>query len=127
MAFERRLLPASGSGRRVLLASIAFGIGSSALVVGQAWLLARLVATSAAGDSSIGAPGVLMVALAGAALLRAATVWGAETTAATAAADVRQSLRAGLTSKLFDLGPAFVSGERSGELANTLVGGVELI
>src|SRR5512140_965997 len=125
MMFERRPLPAGRAGRRALVAAIAFGAVSGALVVAQASLLARVV-TGAAG---LGSPPAwltsLLAQLAGVAVLRALASWASETTAARAAAGVRLALRTALTSKLLSLGPRFVSGERSGELVGTLGGGVE--
>ncbi len=125
MMFERRPLPADRAGRRALVAAVAFGAASGALVVAQAALLARVIAGAARPGSSPASTASLLALLAGVAVLRAVASWASETAAARAAADVRLALRSTLTSKLLALGPRFVSGERTGELVGTLGGGVE--
>jgi ATP-binding cassette, subfamily C, bacterial CydD len=125
MAFERRLLPASGSGRRALTAAVMFGMAAGGLVVAQAFLLADLVANRAGTGLTVSALASRLALLAGLAVLRAVATWASETAAARAAVDVRLTLRGSLTSKLLDLGPHFSSREHAGELAHTLGAGVE--
>jgi ATP-binding cassette subfamily C protein CydD len=125
MMFERRPLPAGRAGRRALTAAILLGVAAAALVVGQAALLARVIAGAEGLRSSPGSLGVPLALLAGVALFRAIASWASETCAARAAADVRLALRSPLTSKLLALGPRFASDERSGELVGTLGAGVE--
>ncbi len=123
--FERRPLPGIGAGRRALTAAIGLGVASGGLVIAQALLLAHLIAGAArVGTPAASLPSRLAL-LAGIAILRAVMLWASETAAARAAADVRRSLRTTLTSKLLALGPRFVSGERTGELVNTVGAGVE--
>ena len=125
MAFERRLLPACGSGRRALTAAVMFGMAAGGLVVAQAFLLADLVANRAGTGLTVSALASRLALLAGLAVLRAVATWASETAAARAAVDVRLTLRGSLTSKLLDLGPRFSSREHAGELAHTLGAGVE--
>ncbi len=125
MMFERRPLPAGRTGRRALVAAVALGVTSAALVVAQAILLARVIAGAARPGSSPVSLAPVLALLAGVALLRAAASWASDTAAARGAADVRLALRTALTSKLLALGPRFASGERTGELVNTLGAGVE--
>jgi ATP-binding cassette, subfamily C, bacterial CydD len=125
MAFERRLLPASGAGRRALTAAVMFGMAAGGLVVAQAFLLADLVANRAGTGSGVSALAPRLALLAGLAVLRGVATWASETAAARAAVDVRLTLRGALTSKLLDLGPRFSSREHAGELAHTLGAGVE--
>jgi ATP-binding cassette subfamily C protein CydD len=125
MMFERRSLPAGGAGRRALIAAVGLGVASGALVVAQAVLLARLIAGAAGAGTSPASLPALLALLAGVAVVRAVTLWASDTAAARAAADVRIALRVSLTSKLIALGPRFSSGERTGELVNTVGAGVE--
>jgi len=67
----------------------------------------------------------LLVGLAGAAAARAAATWGQEVAAQRFSGAVRVDLRDRLVRKLLALGPRHAAGERTGELTNTLVGGVE--
>ena len=60
-------------------------------------------------------------------LTRAALVWGGEVAANRVADRVKHDLRARLVAHLLDLGPAYARGERSGELTNTVVEGIEAL
>jgi ATP-binding cassette, subfamily C, bacterial CydD len=66
---------------------------------------------------------ILLVAFVGRALLS----WGNAHVAAQAAATVKSSLRERLIAQLQALGPLYIKGERSGELAATIVEGVEAV
>ena len=68
-----------------------------------------------------------MLGFAGAAALRAAAAWGQEVLAQRFSGSVRLAVRDRLLRRLLALGPRFASGERTGELANTLVGGVDAL
>ncbi len=125
MMFERRPLPAGPTGRRALIAAVALGVASAALVVVQAVLLARVIAGTARAGSSLASLAPMLALLAGVAVLRAAASWASDTVASRGAAAVRLALRTALTSKLLALGPRFVATERTGELVNTLGAGVE--
>ena len=61
------------------------------------------------------------------ALVRATFVWSSDVLAQRSASRLKGSLRADLTQRLFTLGPAFTRGERSGELVNSAVEGVEVL
>jgi ATP-binding cassette, subfamily C, bacterial CydD len=125
MMFERRPLPAGRAGRRALIAAVALGVASAALVVVQAVLIARIIAGAAGFGRSLVSLASTLAWLAGVAVLRAAASWASDTAAAEAAADVRLVLRTALTAKLLALGPRFLASARTGELVNTLGTGVE--
>ncbi|MCB0021101.1 MAG: hypothetical protein KDE09_25065, partial [Anaerolineales bacterium] len=61
------------------------------------------------------------------ALLRAGAIGGSDILAQYAASRIKSHLRQQLTTHLFQLGPLYTRAERSGELANTLVNGVEAL
>ena len=69
----------------------------------------------------------LLLALLTLSLLRAGLTWGSQVTAQRVAGQVKNNLRERLTAHLLALGPAYTHGERSGELANTAVAGVEAL
>jgi len=54
-------------------------------------------------------------------------VWSSEVLAQRSASRLKGSLREQLTQQLLALGPAYTHGERSGELVNAAVGGVEIL
>jgi ATP-binding cassette subfamily C protein CydD len=59
--------------------------------------------------------------------LRAGLIWAQEGLAQRSASAVKETLRRQFTAHLYALGPAYTRGERSGELVNTLVEGVEAL
>jgi len=61
------------------------------------------------------------------AFLRASIVWSSDVLVQRAASRLKGSLRADLTHQLLVLGPLYTQGERSGELVNAAVGGVEIL
>jgi ATP-binding cassette subfamily C protein CydD len=68
-----------------------------------------------------------LLGYAGAAARRAAATWAQEVLAQRFSGAVRLAVRDRLLRRLLALGPRFASGERTGELANTLVGGVDAL
>jgi ATP-binding cassette subfamily C protein CydD len=61
------------------------------------------------------------------AMVRAVSVWSGDVFAQKSANHLKGSLRADLTQRIFTLGPAFTRAERSGELVNAAVEGVEVL
>ena len=61
------------------------------------------------------------------AMVRAVSVWSGDVFAQKSANHLKGSLRADLTQRIFALGPAFTRAERSGELVNAAVEGVEVL
>jgi ATP-binding cassette subfamily C protein CydD len=105
---------------------VSLGSVAGLSLVLQAWLVSGALAhVMSRGGGALAGVLPILGGLVSVAALRAACTWGSDTAAAIAATEVRQHLRASLVSTLFVLGPAFVSRERSGELAHTLTGGIE--
>jgi thiol reductant ABC exporter CydD subunit len=96
-------------------------------VIGQAWLLASAITAVFLGGRDLHAAAPLLLGLTGAAALRAAAAWAQEVLAQRFSGSVRLAVRDRLLRRLLALGPRFASGERAGELANTLVGGVDAL
>lgn len=97
------------------------------IVVAQAWLLSDVVNRIFIRRQTL--PDVLpflsiMLLLA---LVRATFVWSGDVLAQKSANHLKGSLRADLTQRLFALGPAYTRDERSGELVNAVVEGVEVL
>jgi thiol reductant ABC exporter CydD subunit len=122
-----RIIPPTARSRRGLTVVVCLGGVAGTLVILQAWLLASAI--SAAFLEKAGLPGVApyLVGITGAAALRAAASWGQEVVAQGFSGSVRLAVRDRLLRRLLALGPRFASGERAGELANTLVGGVDAL
>jgi thiol reductant ABC exporter CydD subunit len=123
--FDRRLLPGAGPVRRDLGIAVGLGVVSAGLVLVQAAGLAYALEGVFLKGRTIRelVPALLGIALA--ALARAAAAYGTEVAAQRAAAEAKCSLRTRLSRRIVERGPLWTVGERAGELAHTLVGGVE--
>ena len=120
-----RLLPRTGPARRDLVLAVGLGVIAGALVVFQADRLSRLVDGAFLGGRSLGQLQPLALALAAAALARALVAWGGDLAAQRLAARMKLELRERLARHLLALGPRYLAGERTGELAQTMTGGIE--
>jgi ATP-binding cassette subfamily C protein CydD len=110
-----------------LKAAVALGLLSGLLLIGQAWLLAKTVNAVVFNHAIL--PEVMpwlwgMLAIF---LLRAALAWASEQAAFHAAVQVKLALRQQLYQHVQTLGPAWLTGERSGDILNTLSDGVEAL
>ncbi|WP_216361474.1 thiol reductant ABC exporter subunit CydD [Candidatus Chloroploca asiatica] len=110
-----------------LWVTIALGALTAVVAVGQAVLLSRVIAQVFLGGADLADVQALLLGLVALALLRAALSWAGEMTGQRLASLVKQALRERVLTHLVALGPTFVRGERSGELANTTLGGVEAL
>jgi ATP-binding cassette subfamily C protein CydD len=116
-----------GRAGRYLSYSVALGTLGGLLIVGQAWLLARII------DGAIFQHGELarlmpaFWALLGLFTLRALISRWSEQLGFRGAAQVKVALREQLFGHLQALGPVRLAAEGPGELANTLVDGVEAL
>jgi len=106
---------------------VAGGLGllGVALAVLQAALLSRGLTAVFLENARSASLASLLVGLAAVAVVRAATVFLGEVAAQRAAAETKRALRVRLATRLVARGPWWASGERTGELAQTLTAGVE--
>src|SRR5215207_2971364 len=115
------------SARLFVGASVALGVLSAAATVAQMIFLSQIidrVFLKGAGLAHVRGPLILLL---GAVLARAALLWAREVVAGRGAVRVKSALRERLYAHLLRLGPAYMAGERSGELATTATEGVERI
>jgi thiol reductant ABC exporter CydD subunit len=122
-----RIIPPRARSRRSLALATSAGTLAGLLVVVQAWLLSSAIDAAFLGGADLAGLGPLLLAIAGAAVLRAAAAWVREVLAHRFSGSVRGAVRDRLVRHVLALGPRFASGERAGELANTLVGGVDAL
>lgn len=80
-----------------LAVTVACGVATTAAILVQAWLIARIVAGATAGETDLG---IAIAAVAGVALARTALAHGAETAALRSAATVKSQLRRRLIAKV---------------------------
>ena len=123
-----RLVPSGATSLASGLApSVACGALAGIAVVAQAALLSHSVDAAFLGRAPLAALAPVLAAIAVVAASRAGLLFLQETLAQRSSAEVRRAVRDRLVRRLLALGPRFASGERAGELANTLVGGVDTL
>lgn len=110
-----------------LKAAVAIGLTAGVLLLVQAWLLASTLNAVIFTKASL--PGVMpwLVAMLVIFVLRAGLAWASEQAAFRAAVQVKLAIREQLYRRVQQLGPAWLTGERSGDLISTLSDGVEAL
>jgi ABC-type transport system involved in cytochrome bd biosynthesis fused ATPase/permease subunit len=111
--------------RRGLAPAVALGGLAGGLVVVQTFLLSGVIDAVFLRAAGLREVAPALVGLAAVALGKAAASWGQEVAAQRVSAAVRLDVRDRLVRRLLALGPRYTTGERTGELTNALVGGVE--
>jgi ATP-binding cassette subfamily C protein CydCD len=127
MNLDRRLLQLARQSRLALMLTVGLGFAAGVLTALQAGLLSRVIARGFLDRQGLGETVPTLAALLLVMLARAALAWGSELSANAIASRVKVILRADFYRRLLDLGPAYVSSERSGELANTALEGIEAL
>jgi ATP-binding cassette subfamily C protein CydD len=127
MSVDGQIARLDDGARRLRYVTVALGVLASALFMAMAWLLSETVDRVFLGHQGLGHVSPLLWSMLVLAILRAGMVWSGEVVAQRGASRVKVVLRARLTQQLFALGPARAREERSGELVNTLVEGVEML
>jgi thiol reductant ABC exporter CydD subunit len=125
MNLDRRLLDQLRSVRVWLLLAVALGVLAGLLLVLQAYYLSQTVSRVFLEGQGLRDVRPLLVALGIVAAVRAAGLWGGEVAAHHVAGRIKTDLRERLFAHLIALGPAYVRGERTGELVTTAVQGIE--
>ncbi len=131
--FDTRLLRSAARARLPLALTVGLGFAGGILTVLQARFLSQAVAQVFLSGATLQVLRPGLIALLLLAFGRAGVLWGGESAAARVAAGVKTDLRARLFAHLLTLGPAYTrsasnaEGERSGELTNTLIEGIEAL
>jgi ATP-binding cassette, subfamily C, bacterial CydD len=121
---DPRLLRQAGAARGYLAVTVGLGLGGTVLILLQAGLLAAALADAARGIGIAALAGTLAwlgVVLAGRALAAA----GGEAAALRAAAEVKSGLRRRLSAHALRLGPAWLGGQRAGEITALATRGLD--
>ncbi len=113
--------------RSRLRLTVLLGNLGGGLLIAEAWLLARIVDAVLFRAADLAAVLPYLLAMPVLFLARALVVHGAERSAFSAAAVIKQQLREQLLGKLQRLGPLYLSGQRSGEMATLLSDGIETL
>ena len=123
-AVDPRLLRHAGAARGYLAVVVLLGLTVTALVLAQAGLLARALASAAPGTGPVALRPVL-AALLVVVLARAAAAYGGEVAALRASAAVKSQLRRRLAAQVLRLGPAWLGGQRAGEITTLATRGLD--
>ena len=100
------------------------GLAGTGLILAQAGLLARALAVAARGDVAAALSGTLAALLVVVAA-RAVVSYGGEVAALRAAATVKSQLRRALIARSLRLGPAWLGGQRAGEITTLSTKGLD--
>ncbi len=125
-AFDPRLLRHASAARGYLIITVCLGLATTALVLAQASLLAHALAGAARGTGLTALRGTIL-ALAAVLIGRAVAAFGGEATALRAAAAVKSQLRRRLVAKALRLGPAWLTGQQSGEITTLATRGLDAL
>ena len=125
-AIDSRLLRQAGAARGYLAIAICLGLAIAALVLAQAGLLARALASAARGAGLAALSGTVLVLLIVIAA-RAIAAYGSESAALRAAAQVKSQLRRKLAGHALRLGPAWLSGQKPGEITTLATRGLDAL
>ena len=120
---DPRLLRYARAARGYLATAVGLGLAATALILAQAGLLARALATAARPTA---APlwGTLLALLCVVAA-RAVVAYGGEAAALRAAASVKSQLRRALAARALGLGPAWLGGQQTGEVTTLATRGLD--
>ncbi len=122
--FDRRLLKYARSTRTFLIASVFVQAVQALLIVAQAFLIATVIVEAFTEGSDLPALMPTVVQLGVVIACRALTAFLAEWLAHRTAATAMSELRMAAWQHMMRLGPAWLSGQRTGQLAQLLVRGV---
>ena len=121
---DPRLLRHARAVRGYMMAAVVLGVVVTGMVLAQAELLARLLASAARGTG----PAVLssaLIALLAVVAVRAAAAYGGEVAALRAAAAVKSQLRTTLAACLQRLGPSWLGRQQPGEITTVATRGLD--
>ena len=125
MKLDRRLIQLVRSSRFGLFLTVTLGFGAGLLTILQARWLSRVISGVFLENHSMHESSPYLAFIMGLMVMRAVASWGSEVSAASIALKIKTNLREKLYLHLQELGPEFTRGERSGELINTAVEGIE--
>lgn len=122
---HKKLLASIKQSRGLLAITIVLGTLGALATIAQMILLSEIVNTVFLSHKDLAQVFLPLALLLGALILRAGLLWGREVTAQRAAIRLKGSLRERVFAHLLRLGPAWSSGERTGELVAVVNEGIE--
>ena len=127
MKFNKALVLRIRGVRIALSTAILLGTLAALLTISQAYLLSIVISGVFLAGRSLDQVWGMLLMLLGVIAARGILVYGSQVTANSAGMRARAGMRERLVAHLFALGPAYIRGERSGELVSVLYEGVEAL
>jgi ATP-binding cassette, subfamily C, bacterial CydD len=124
---DHRLLRQAWAARAALTAAILLGFLGGVFIIFQASVISQVIGRVFVGRETLETVEPLLFLLLGIIIVRASLAFFADGAAGAVAMQVKNNLRRLLAERLFTLGPAYVEGQRSGEVSTVLVDGVEAL
>ena len=124
---DRRLLSSARSARGHLAVAAAVTTLAALLVLAQAFVVAELVVRPFQQGADVASLRAPLLVLAGVVIGRALLAWAAEVSAHRISAEVKYSLRQRLLEHVVRLGPAWLSGKATGEIATLATRGTDAL
>ncbi|MDF2271331.1 thiol reductant ABC exporter subunit CydD [Streptomyces coacervatus] len=124
---DPRLLRYARATRFFMVAVVGLGAAGAALVIAQAMLIAEVVVGAFQHGKSVAELGTPLLLLAAVACGRALVSWLTELAAHRASAAVKSELRGRLLERSVELGPGWLSGQRTGSLVALATRGVDAL
>ncbi|MEU8118903.1 thiol reductant ABC exporter subunit CydD [Spirillospora sp. NPDC049024] len=124
---DPRLLRHARTTRPFLAASVLLGTATAGLIIAQATLLADMLTRAFLGGASLDDLRTPLLLLLAVVLGRTLVAWLQEVAAHRSSAAVKSQLRGRLLDRALALGPRWLSGERSGELATLATRGIDAL
>ncbi|MFG2569952.1 thiol reductant ABC exporter subunit CydD [Streptomyces sp. NPDC048567] len=124
---DPRLLRHARATRLFMVAVVVLGLAGAALVIAQAMLIAEIVVGGFEDGLTAGGLRTPLLLLAAVALGRALVAWLTELAAHRAGAAVKSELRRRLLDRAAELGPDWLSGQRTGSLVTLATRGIDAL
>jgi len=124
---DARLLGYDPTAGLLLRLAVAAGFVAAVLVVAAAFVMAQVVSRVFQQGEGLAAVAPALAVLVFLALARAILIWGHQVLAQRSSTRLKARLRGRITRRYLDLGPAYSTGERSGELVSVIVNGMDAV
>ncbi len=127
MNLDRRLLKLLGTVRLPLSATVVSGLLAGVLTIVQAWYLSHIINEVFLQGKTLQDELSALLIFTVVSIVQAGLRWLSHVAGHSTAGKIKFSLRRLLLNKLDALGPLYAKGQRSGELSNTMMNGVEAL
>jgi len=125
MHIDKRLLKLTNPIRSVILFTILFGILAAVATLGQAYFISDTINYVFLNNLTLSDVEILIYFIVALSLFKSLFIWAEQNFANKIATYIKIKLRNKISDYIFKLGPNYTKSEKSGEIANTLVNGVE--